>query len=132
MALVDYYAIEEELQEDERLVRDNVRRFVEAKVMPVIGRHYQDGTFPEDLIPQFADLGLLGANLEGYGCAGMGDVAYGLAMQELERGDSAASARSARCRARSACIRSTPSAPRSRRSAASRAWPRGRSSAASG
>jgi glutaryl-CoA dehydrogenase len=88
MALVDYYAIEEELQEDERLVRDNVRRFVEAKVMPIIGRHYQDGTFPEELIPQFADLGLLGANLEGYGCAGMGDVSYGLAMQELERGDS--------------------------------------------
>lgn len=88
MALVDYYAIEEELQEDERLVRDSVRRFVEAKVMPVIARHYQEGTFPEDLIPQFADLGLLGANLEGYGCAGMGDVAYGLAMQELERGDS--------------------------------------------
>jgi len=88
MALVDYYAIEEELQEDERLVRDNVRRFVEAKVMPIIARHYQDGTFPHDLVPQFADLGLLGANLEGYGCAGMGDVAYGLAMQELERGDS--------------------------------------------
>ncbi|MBO6939965.1 MAG: acyl-CoA dehydrogenase family protein [Deltaproteobacteria bacterium] len=88
MALVDYYAIEEELHEDERLVRDNVRRFVEAKVMPIIARHYQDGTFPEDLVPQFAELGLLGANLEGYGCAGMGDVAYGLAMQELERGDS--------------------------------------------
>ncbi len=88
MALVDYYAIEEELHEDERLVRDNVRRFVEAKVMPIIARHYQDGTFPQDLVPQFAELGLLGANLEGYGCAGMGDVAYGLAMQELERGDS--------------------------------------------
>jgi len=85
---LDYYSIEEELQEDERLVRDNVRRFVEAKVMPVIGDHYRDGTFPQELIPQFAELGLLGANLEGYGCAGMGDVSYGLAMQELERGDS--------------------------------------------
>lgn len=85
---VDYYAIEDELQEDERLVRDNVRRFVAAKVRPVIADHYQKGMFPLDLIPQFAELGLLGANLEGYGCAGMGDVAYGLAMQELERGDS--------------------------------------------
>ncbi len=88
MALVDYYGIDDELQEDERLVRDSVRRFVEAKVMPTIADHYQAGTFPMDLIPQVAELGLLGANLEGYGCAGMGDVAYGLAMQELERGDS--------------------------------------------
>jgi len=88
MAMVDFYGIEEELTEDEKLVRDNVRRFVEAKVIPVVGRHYQDGTFPMELVPEFADLGLLGANLEGYGCAGMGPVAYGLAMQELERGDS--------------------------------------------
>lgn len=88
MALVDYYDIDSELNDEERLTRDNVRRFVEAKVMPTIGRHYQDGTFPMDLIGEFADLGLLGANLEGYGCAGMGAVAYGLAMQELERGDS--------------------------------------------
>lgn len=85
---VDYYGLDEELTEEERLVRDNVRRFVENEVVPIIGRHYQAGTFPEHLIPKFADLGLLGANLEGYGCAGMGDVAYGLAMQELERGDS--------------------------------------------
>jgi len=85
---VDYYAIDEELTEEERLVRDNVRKFVEAKVVPVIHKHYEAGTFPTDLIPQFAELGLLGANLPGYGCAEMGDVAYGLAMQELERGDS--------------------------------------------
>jgi glutaryl-CoA dehydrogenase len=89
MALsVDYYGIESELSEEERLVQTNVRRFVDAEIIPRIGRHYQDGTFPMDLIPKFADLGLLGANLTGYGCAGMGDVAYGLAMQELERGDS--------------------------------------------
>lgn len=85
---LDFYALDEELTEEERLVRDNVRRFVDAKIIPVIGKHYQEGTFPQDLIGEFADLGLLGANLEGYGCAGMGDVAYGLAMQELERGDS--------------------------------------------
>ncbi len=89
MALsVDYYGIESELSEEERLVQTNERRFVDAEIIPRIGRHYQDGTFPMDLIPKFADLGLLGANLTGYGCAGMGDVAYGLAMQELERGDS--------------------------------------------
>jgi glutaryl-CoA dehydrogenase len=85
---VDYYELDEELTEEERLVRDNVRRFVENEIVPIIGKHYQAGTFPEHLIPKFAELGLLGANLEGYGCAGMGDVAYGLAMQELERGDS--------------------------------------------
>lgn len=85
---VDYYDISSELSDEERLVQSNVRRFVDQKVTPIIAKHYQDGTFPEDLIPEFAELGLLGANLEGYGCAGMGDVAYGLAMQELERGDS--------------------------------------------
>src|SRR5690349_18961169 len=68
---VDYYAIEDDLTEDERLVRDNVRKFVEAKVVPVISKHYQEGSFPMGLIPQFAELGLLGANLHGYGCAGM-------------------------------------------------------------
>jgi len=87
MAL-DFYALDEELQDEERLVRDNVRRFVDQKIIPIIGKHYQDGTFPHELVAEFAELGLLGANLEGYGCAGMGDVAYGLAMQELERGDS--------------------------------------------
>ncbi len=85
---LDYYGIDDELQEEERLVRDNVRRFVEEEIVPIIGAHYQAGTFPMELIPKFADLGLLGANLHGYGCAGMGEVAYGLAMQELERGDS--------------------------------------------
>ena len=85
---IDYYGLDDELSEEERLVRDNVRRFVENEVVPTIGQHYQDGTFPMELVPKFAELGLLGANLEGYGCAGMGEVAYGLAMQELERGDS--------------------------------------------
>lgn len=85
---VDYYGIDEELTEDERLVRDNVRRFVAERVTPVIADHYVAGTFPMELVAGFAELGLFGANLTGYGCAGMGDVAYGLAMQELERGDS--------------------------------------------
>lgn len=85
---LDFYNLDDELHEDERLVRDNVRRFVDERIEPIIGKHYEAGTFPKELISEFADLGLLGANLEGYGCAGMGAVAYGLAMQELERGDS--------------------------------------------
>ncbi|MCC7539591.1 MAG: acyl-CoA dehydrogenase family protein [Deltaproteobacteria bacterium] len=85
---LDYYAIDDELTEDERLVRDATRQFVEERVVPVIDRHYQAGTFPMDLIPATAEMGFLGANIKGYGCAGMGEVAYGLVMQELERGDS--------------------------------------------
>jgi glutaryl-CoA dehydrogenase len=84
---VDYYDIESELTGDERLVRDNVRRFVDERVMPVITEHFIAGTFPTQLIPEMAELGLFGMNLTGYGCAGMGQVAYGLAMQELDRGD---------------------------------------------
>ena len=85
---LDFYELDDELHEDERLVRDNVRRFVDAEITPIIARHYQAGTFPMDLIPKFAELGMLGANIKGYGCAGLGEVAYGLIMQELERGDS--------------------------------------------
>ncbi|MDH5493065.1 MAG: acyl-CoA dehydrogenase family protein, partial [Myxococcales bacterium] len=85
---VDYYWIEDELSEEERLVRDSVRKLVDGEIKPIIAKHYQAGTFPIELIARFGELGLLGANLEGYGCAGMGSVAYGLAMQELERGDS--------------------------------------------
>ncbi len=85
---VDYFGLDALLSEEERLVRANVRKFVDDRIAPSIARHYQAGTFPMELVPEFAKLGLLGANLDGYGCAGMGDVAYGLAMQELERGDS--------------------------------------------
>jgi glutaryl-CoA dehydrogenase len=85
---VDYYRIDDELRDEERLVRDSVRRFVTSEVEPIIAGHFSAGTFPMELVPKLARLGLFGANLEGYGCAGMGDIAYGLAMQELERGDS--------------------------------------------
>ncbi|MEK7837335.1 MAG: acyl-CoA dehydrogenase family protein, partial [candidate division NC10 bacterium] len=68
--------------------RDTVREFVDAEIMPGIGKHFTAGTFPMDLIPKLGELGLLGANLTGYGCAGMNAVAYGLVLQELERGDS--------------------------------------------
>jgi glutaryl-CoA dehydrogenase len=85
---MDFYNLDELLTEEERLVRDAVRAMVTERVLPTIADHYEAGTFPTELIPEFGRLGVLGANLHGYGCAGMGDVAYGLAMQELERGDS--------------------------------------------
>jgi glutaryl-CoA dehydrogenase len=85
---LDLLAIDDLLTEEERLVRDTVRTFVTERVLPVIEGHFRAGTFPTDLIPAMAEMGLLGANLQGYGCAGLGPVAYGLIMQELERGDS--------------------------------------------
>lgn len=70
------------------MVRDTVRAFVTEEVLPIIGEHFARGTFPMELVPKLAELGLLGANLQGYGCAGLNNVAYGLINQELERGDS--------------------------------------------
>ena len=85
---VDFYGVDELLTEEELLVRDTVRDFVESRIMPDIATHFRDGTFPMELAREMGELGLLGASLEGYGCAGMGDVSYGLICQELERGDS--------------------------------------------
>jgi glutaryl-CoA dehydrogenase len=86
---VDFYRIDDLLSDEEILVRDTVRRFVDEQVIPVIDQHFEEGTFPSGLIPQMASMGLFGANLpEEYGCANMNNVAYGLVMQELERGDS--------------------------------------------
>jgi len=86
---VDFYDVDNLLNEEERAVRDTVRAWVDEHLMPVIGEHYVEGKFPKHLIPGMADLGLFGANLpEEYGCAGLNNVAYGLIMQELERGDS--------------------------------------------
>src|SRR5437868_8844835 len=86
---VDFYRIDDLLSHEEILVRDTVRRFVDEQVIPVIDQHFEEGTFPSGLIPQMASMGLFGANLpEEYGCADMNNVAYGLVMQELERGDS--------------------------------------------
>jgi len=87
---VDYFNADQLLNEEEILVRNTVRQFVDDHVLPVIERHYRAGTFPADLIPKMAEVGLFGATLPArYGCAEMKNVAYGLAMQELERGDSA-------------------------------------------
>src|SRR5437762_13601363 len=87
--MTDFYNIDSSLSEEERAVRDTVRSFVDDKVLPVIGDCYIKGKFPKELIPEMAHLGLFGANLpEEYGCAGLNNVAYGLIMQEVERGDS--------------------------------------------
>ena len=86
---VDFYDMDGLLSEEERAVRDTVRTWVDEQLMPVIGPCYIEGRFPKQLIPGMAELGLFGANLpEEYGCAGLNNVAYGLIMQELERGDS--------------------------------------------
>jgi len=86
---VDFYQMDGLLSEEERAVRDTVRSWVDDHLMPVIGEAYIEGRFPKQLIPGMAELGMLGANLpEEYGCAGLSSVAYGLIMQELERGDS--------------------------------------------
>ncbi len=86
---VDFYDVDGLLSEEERAVRDTVRAWVDDKLIPVIGEAYVAGRFPTQLVPGMAELGLFGANLpEEYGCAGLDNVAYGLIMQELERGDS--------------------------------------------
>ena len=85
---VDFLEIDGLFSDEEILVRDSVRRFVQDRVLPVIEKHNREGTFPANLIPEMAELGMYGANIHGYGCAGLNNVAYGLIMQELERGDS--------------------------------------------
>src|SRR5579862_6345103 len=85
---VDYLLVDSLFDEEELLVRQTARQFVEDRLVPVIRDCYRDARFPSELIPELGRLGFLGANLEGYGCAGMSNVAYGLIMQELERGDS--------------------------------------------
>ncbi|MCH8936606.1 MAG: acyl-CoA dehydrogenase family protein [Gemmatimonadetes bacterium] len=86
---LDFLDVDSLLSEEEKAIRDTVRRWVDDAVMPIIAEHYLDGNFPMGLVPQMAELGLFGANLpEEYGCAGLNNVAYGLIMQELERGDS--------------------------------------------
>ncbi len=84
----DFLELDSLLSEDERMVRRTARDFVDDRVLPGIRKHFREGTFPMSLASEMADLGFFGANLEGYGCAGMSEVEYGLLMQELERGDS--------------------------------------------
>jgi glutaryl-CoA dehydrogenase len=85
---VDYFLVDSLFTEQELLVRQTARRFTEERVLPLLRDCYREARFPKEVIPELAELGFLGANLEGYGCAGMSNVEYGLIMQELERGDS--------------------------------------------
>jgi glutaryl-CoA dehydrogenase len=85
---VDFIGFDGLLSEDERMARDTARQFIEDNLVPIIEECNREGRFPRELVPQMGQLGFFGANLQGYGCAGMSNVEYGLVMQEFERGDS--------------------------------------------
>src|SRR5690348_9444475 len=85
---VDFIEFDSLLSDDERLVRDTARKFIEDNLIPIIEQCNREGRFPRELVKPMAELGFYGASLKGYGCAGMSNVEYGLVMQELERGDS--------------------------------------------
>jgi glutaryl-CoA dehydrogenase len=85
---VDYLCVDSLFNEQELLVRQTARQFVDERVLPLMRDAWREGCFPKELVPEMGRLGFFGANLEGYGCAGMSNVEYGLIMQELERGDS--------------------------------------------
>ncbi len=85
---VDFIGFDAMLSNDERIVRDTARDFIEDRLVPIIEQCNRDGRFPRELVPEMGRMGFFGANLHGYGCAGMSNVEYGLVMQEFERGDS--------------------------------------------
>jgi glutaryl-CoA dehydrogenase len=85
---VDFYRIDDLLTEEERLVRSTVSRFVDDRFLPIVADHFERASFPMEIVPELARLGVFGMHLQGYGAAGMSNVMYGLACQELERGDS--------------------------------------------
>jgi glutaryl-CoA dehydrogenase len=85
---VDYFGIEEHLSDEQRMIRDTVRDWVESRFLPIVTQHHRDATFPVELAKDLGEMGVFGATLKGYGCLGLDNVAYGLIMQELERGDS--------------------------------------------
>jgi glutaryl-CoA dehydrogenase len=84
----DFLDLARHLSPEERATRDTVCSFVDARVLPQIAEHWERGTFPAEIVGELGELGVLGCNLHGYGCAGLSEAGYGLAMQELERGDS--------------------------------------------
>lgn len=85
---MDFYRLDDLLTEEERLVRATVGRFVDERFLPIVAEHYERGTFPMHIVPELARLGVFGMHLHGYGAAGGSNVMYGLACEELERGDS--------------------------------------------
>ncbi len=86
--VTDLYRLDELLSPEERAARDLAAQFIDREYLPIVGKHFRNGTFPTEVIPRLAEMGVLGANLQGYGCAGTNNVTYGLILQELERGDS--------------------------------------------
>ncbi len=86
--MLDFVSLEEDLDQEERMIRDTAREFVEERVKPEIGEHFEAGTFPKELIPKMGEMGFYAPNLEGYGSPNVSETAYGLLMQELEAGDS--------------------------------------------
>ncbi|MBX5480548.1 MAG: acyl-CoA dehydrogenase family protein [Myxococcaceae bacterium] len=86
--ITDLYLIDELLTDEERAIKNTVAQFIDREYLPIIGRHFEQGTFPMEVIPRLAEMGVFGANLQGYGCAGLNNMSYGLILQELERGDS--------------------------------------------
>jgi glutaryl-CoA dehydrogenase len=85
---VDYFGIEEHLSDEQRMIRDSVRDWVELRFLPIVTEHHRNATFPVEIAAELGEMGVFGATLKGYGCLGLDHVAYGLIMQELERGDS--------------------------------------------
>lgn len=85
---VDFLNFDSLLSDEEKMIRATIREFVDDQILPIIAEYYQKGQFPMHVLPLMAELGVFGANMSGYGMAGVSDVAYGLMMQELERGDS--------------------------------------------
>ncbi len=86
--MLDYFGLEGDLDEEERMVRDTAREFVDNRIKPDIGEHWIEGTFPKDIITEMGELGFYAPNLDGYGLPNLSETAYGLLMQELEAGDS--------------------------------------------
>ena len=119
---VDYLLIDSQLSEQELMVRQTARQFVDEEVLPVVREAYNNGIFPKHLIPQLGEMGFLGANLEGYGCAGMSNVEYGLIMQELERGDSGLRSFVLGARRTGDVSRSIPTVRRNRSNTGCRRW----------
>lgn len=86
--LPDFLKIDELFSEEEKMVRDTVRAFVSKEILPIIEKYHREGKFPAQLVPQLAEMGLLGPTIQGYGCPGLNYTSYGIIMRELERGDS--------------------------------------------
>ena len=118
---LDFYRLDELLSPEEKMTRDAVRQFVRREVLPGVEGHFAAETFPLELTPRMAELGIFGANLKGYGCAGMNNIAYGLIMQELEAADSGLRS-FASVQGALACTRSIRPARKSRRTAICRRW----------